>query len=98
MTMARTKDLEAEYAESMQWLDSLDPSDPTLKIERGEQLADLRRIGTALQAIDAAQQELRDAVRAAHDGGRSWGDVAMVLGVSRQAARQRFGVEHAVAK
>jgi hypothetical protein len=77
----------------MAWLDGLDPDDPNLPIERGEQLADLRRIGSAVLGIEAAERALRAAVHAAHDGGRSWGDVAMVLGVSRQAARQRFGVE-----
>ncbi|MGA2007216.1 MAG: sigma-70 family RNA polymerase sigma factor, partial [Solirubrobacteraceae bacterium] len=34
---------------------------------------------------------LRDAVTAARNAGRSWNRIAVALGVSRQAARQRFG-------
>jgi hypothetical protein len=52
--------------------------------------ADLRAIGDALRAVDAAQAELVAAVATARGHGRSWTEVANILGVSRQAARQRF--------
>lgn len=52
--------------------------------------ADLRAIGEALIRIDEAEALLVAAVAAARDAGRSWTEVANVLGVSRQAARQRF--------
>lgn len=52
--------------------------------------ADLRAVGEALVAVDEAQAELVAAVASARGHGRSWTDVANVLGVSRQAARQRF--------
>ena len=50
-----------------------------------------RRIIAARQALDEAQTELRDAVRAARDAGDSWTLIGAALDVSRQAAQQRFG-------
>ncbi len=38
-----------------------------------------------------AERRLREAVQSARRGGRSWSRIAMVLGVSKQAAQQRFG-------
>ncbi len=52
--------------------------------------ADLRAIGEALTAIDAAADGLSSAVAAARAAGRTWTEIANVLGTSRQAARQRF--------
>ena len=62
------------------------------RVSRGdvEDLADL----VALRAeLDEA---IAEAARALHAGtgdhpGRSWTEIALVLGVSRQAARQRYG-------
>lgn len=50
-----------------------------------------RRILAARQGIAAAEQELRDAVKAARDAGDSWAVIASALDTSRQAAQQRFG-------
>lgn len=87
--MPRTREqLERAAAEAEQWLDAMDPAEldrPTADA------SDLRRIGAALSGVAAAENELTQAVRAARANGRSWGDIAVVLGVSRQAARQRFG-------
>jgi predicted ArsR family transcriptional regulator len=44
----------------------------------------------ALTAIEAAEQSLLSAVADARANKRSWTEIANVLGVSRQAARQRF--------
>jgi len=52
---------------------------------------DLRRIGRAKQAVHDAEAELRAAVAAARTSGRSWGHIGIVLGISKQAAQQRFG-------
>lgn len=68
------------------WLDGLDPS-----TQPASDAADLRRIGAAAQRAEGAEQELADAVHAARAGGRSWAAIGMVLGVSKQAAQQRFG-------
>ncbi len=87
--MPRTREqLELAAADAAQWLDEMDPAaldDPAADS------TDLRRIGLALAAIASASAELESAVRTARENGRSWGDIAMVLGISRQAARQRYG-------
>jgi tRNA A37 N6-isopentenylltransferase MiaA len=68
------------------WLDSLDPAtDPA------SDAADLRRIGTALEDVETTERELAEAVAAARKAGRSWSVIGMVLGISKQAAQQRFG-------
>ncbi len=53
--------------------------------------ADLRRIGRAKHAIREAEGELHAAVAASRASGRSWGHIGIVLGISKQAAQQRFG-------
>jgi hypothetical protein len=50
----------------------------------------LRRIGLAQRDIAAADDELREAVRAAREAGHTWADIGMTLGVTRQAAQTRF--------
>jgi len=75
-----------DLARAEAWLDDLDPD-----ITPAEDPGGLRRIGLARHALDRARSELDDAVAAARDAGRSWGAIGMVLGVSRQGARQRFG-------
>ena len=51
-----------------------------------------RRIVAALDAVDQADTELRAAIAAAREAGDSWTVIGAALGVSKQAARQRFGV------
>lgn len=51
---------------------------------------DLRAIAAAAEAVRADEARLREAVEIARAHGRSWNQVAVALGVSRQAARQRF--------
>ena len=51
----------------------------------------LRRIRAARQGIAAAEQELRDAVKAARDAGDSWTVIASALDTTRLAVQQRFG-------
>ena len=50
-----------------------------------------RRILAARKAIADAEQELRDAVKAARDAGDSWTVIGAALETTRQAAFQRFG-------
>ncbi len=57
---------------------------------RVESTEDLRAIAEAAEAGRALDVKLRDAVRTARAGGKSWNQIALALGVSRQAARQRF--------
>ena len=85
--MPRTREeLEKAAANAEAWLESLDPG-----ATPAEDPTDLRRIGRALRSIADDQREVDDAVAAARENGRSWGDIGLVLGVSRQAARERYG-------
>jgi hypothetical protein len=63
---------------------------PSGDLESVNVTADLRRIAVALAQVAEAKNQLRDAVIAARTNGRSWGRISLVLGVSKQAARQRF--------
>lgn len=51
---------------------------------------DLRAVAAAAEAALADEARLREAVEIARAHGRSWNHIARALGVSRQAARQRF--------
>jgi len=51
---------------------------------------DIRAIAAASEAARADEARLREAVAIARAHGRSWNHIAIALGVSRQAARQRF--------
>jgi DNA-directed RNA polymerase specialized sigma24 family protein len=85
--MSRHTDKEIEEAASRfeQLADSLDPD--TAKVEGTD---DLRAVAAAAEAVRADDARLREAVVLARAHGRSWNRIALALGVSRQAARQRF--------
>lgn len=87
--MARSKEqLERAVADAEAWLESLDPAALTAPGADGE---DLRAIGEAMLAVAASDLTLAQRVTAARERGRSWTQIAAVLGVSKQAARERFG-------
>lgn len=67
------------------WADELDPKAAAVK-----DVSDLRAIAEAADAVRVAEARLREAVEIARAHGRSWNQIAIPLGVSRQAARQRF--------
>lgn len=52
---------------------------------------DLRAIAEAADAVKASEALLRERVQIARAHNRSWGRIGIALGVSRQAARERFG-------
>jgi DNA invertase Pin-like site-specific DNA recombinase len=68
-----------------QLADDLDPT--SAGVERTD---DLRQIAAVSEAVRADEARLRESVEAARAQGRSWNQIAIALGVSRQAARQRF--------
>lgn len=68
-----------------QLADELDPTSSTV-----DDTGDLRAVAAAAEATRADEARLREAVEVARAHGRSWNHIALVLGVSRQAARQRF--------
>lgn len=70
--------------------DELDPV--TVAVDHTD---DLRQVATASAAVRADEARLQEAVQVARARGRSWNEIAVALGVSRQAARQRFaGLAH----
>ncbi len=50
----------------------------------------LDRLDRVVESLKEAEQSLADAVRAARQGGASWGQIANVVGITRQAAHQRW--------
>ncbi len=85
--MPRTREeLERAATEAQAWLNSLDPA-----ATPAEDPSDLRRIGLALRGLADEQREVDESVAAAHANGRSWGEIGLVLGISRQSARERYG-------
>jgi hypothetical protein len=83
----RHTDEEIERAAKLfdQRADELDPASTGV-----DNTDDLRAIADASDAARADEARLREAVEVARAHGRSWNDIAVALGVSRQAARQRF--------
>lgn len=65
--------------------DELDPE--TAQVLSTE---DLRGVAAAAEAVREDEARLREAVEVARGQGRSWNQIGVALGVSRQAARQRF--------
>jgi hypothetical protein len=68
-----------------QLADELDPA-----TAQAEDTDDLRQIAVASDMARDDEARLREAVQLARANGRSWNQIAVALGVSRQAARQRF--------
>src|SRR6478672_5640399 len=68
------------------WLDSVEPDAADARDARH-----IRRIIAAVEALDAAAAELHAAVAEARSAGDTWDAIGVALGVSRQAAYQRFG-------
>ena len=80
-TTERTTHLDVEA-----WLDQLDPATTTAR-----DATHFRAIIVANEAVDRADDELRRAVAAARAAGDSWLIIGAALGVTKQAAQQRFG-------
>lgn len=60
------------------------------EVTQAEDLSDVRAVATAAEVAREDEARLREAVELARAHGRSWNHIAVALGVSRQAARQRF--------
>jgi hypothetical protein len=81
----RGDEIEAAASRFEQLADELDPA--TTEVDHTE---DLRAIAAVSEAVRADEARLREAVEVARAHERSWNQIAIALGVSRQAARQRF--------
>ena len=51
----------------------------------------LRAVAAAKTQLEAAEQALTHAVRAARDAGDSWTMIGLMLGTSKQNAHRKFG-------
>lgn len=80
---------ETEHAEQL--LDALDPATAT-----AENTDDLRAVADAADTLTNDEARLTEAVEIARAHGRSWTRIGIALGISRQAARQRFAEKTAV--
>jgi hypothetical protein len=69
-----------------QWADDLDPATAST-----ESTADLAAIAEAADMARRDEALIAQRVAEARAHGRSWNRIAIALGVTRQAARQRFG-------
>ncbi len=78
-------EIEEAAARFERWADSVDPA--TIQWQDSP---DLTAIAQAVETVRADEARLRQAVQTARAAGRSWNRIAIALGVSRQAARQRF--------
>jgi hypothetical protein len=85
----RTREqLQKALTDTEAWLDSLDPKALASPDSDG---SDLYAIGEALRAVAVNDLILADQVAKARANGRTWTQIAAVLGVTKQAARERFG-------
>lgn len=71
----------------MTWLDELNPDVAPFKPVSQE----VKAIRAGRRAVEAAEINLISAVSAARAADITWREVGMALGISPQAAQQRFG-------
>ena len=62
----------------------------TLTRDDFQDATDLRAIAETVDGVRAGEARLRELVALARANDRSWGQIGIALGVSRQAARERF--------
>ncbi len=67
-------------------LDELDPA----VIADADRMEDLQAISDLVERIAEADEELTAAIALSRRLGRSWGDIARVLGVTRQSAHAKY--------
>jgi DNA-directed RNA polymerase specialized sigma24 family protein len=85
-----------EYERAMSWLDELeDNPDAAVRVDNTEDLAELANAADQVQRVVAKlrrrEARVRLLVTMARAHGRSWTEIGRSLGVSRQAAQQRYG-------
>ncbi len=68
------------------WADEVDPADLKLM-----DTTSLKEVGRLAHQRDEIENELVQAVTAARDDSWSWAMIGLMLGVTRQAAQQRYG-------
>ncbi len=85
MTGSKAMHTDTEIQRAAKLAEEFDPSGVTM-----DDTTDLRTLAEAVDSIRAAEARVRELVALARANGRSWGEIGIALGVSRQAARERF--------
>ena len=86
MNASKTTKVTDETTAAEEWLDQIEPAEVP-----GRDGKNLRHVAEAAERAGLADSELRAAVANARAAGETWAMIGMVLGVTRQAAFQRFG-------
>ncbi len=76
---------EEEIQRAAKLAEEFDPSGTQI-----DDTTDLRTLAEAVDSVRSGEARVRELVARARANGRSWGEVGIALGVSRQAARERF--------
>ena len=85
MSGAKAMHTEEEIQRAAKLAEEFDPAGTPI-----DDTTDLRTLAEAVDAVRAGEARVRELVARARANGRSWGEVGIALGVSRQAARERF--------
>jgi len=85
MTKGKTMHTDEQIQRAAKLAEEFDPSGV-----RMDDTTDLRVIAEAVDGVRAGEARVRELVALARASGRSWGEIGIALGVSRQAARERF--------
>lgn len=87
--MPRTREqIEQAASDAEAWLERLDPA--VFGTPEAD-ASDLRAIAAATRAVADGTAEQTAAVGRARRNGKTWAEIAAVLGVSRQAATAKYG-------
>lgn len=76
---------EEEIQRAAKLAEEFDPSGVPM-----DDTTDLRALAEAAENVRAGNARVYELVQLARAHGRSWGEIGIALGVSRQAARERF--------
>jgi hypothetical protein len=85
MSGAKIMHSEEEIQRAAKLAEGFDPAGVPI-----DDTTDLRTLAEAVDVVRAGEARVRELVARARANGRSWGEVGIALGVSRQAARERF--------
>lgn len=83
---SREKRLAEKLAAFEKWADEVDPADL-----KWLDSTSLKSVGRLAEQRDNLETELAQAVAAAREDDWSWAMIGFMLGVSRQAAQQKYG-------
>jgi len=85
MTKGKTMHTDEEIQRAAKLAEEFDPANVPI-----DDTTDLRAVAEAVDRVRAGEARGRELVALARANGRSWGEIGIALGVSRQAARERF--------